>query len=116
MTSRAVSPMANRGVSPACSHPRYGGLRSAVDRLISAGVSLAEPVEIREWTGDARRGRFVQIDHATYALHVGRGQYLTVDLQRDLNGETPAEAMEFILCRSGAVRRPDARRSFNFYH
>ncbi len=83
---------------------------------MSAGVSLAEPVEIHEWAGDARRGRFVHIDHATCALHVGRGQYITVDIQRDLNGETPSEAMEFILCRSGAVRQPDARRSFNFYH
>ena len=93
-------------------HPRYWGLRSAVDRLTGNGVPLRPPVEIREWDGDARNGIFVQIDAATCALHVGRGCYITLDIQRDLNGVTPIETMRSMLCRSGAVRRPDSSRSY----
>ena len=105
----------NRAISPALVHARYDGLRSAVDRLRSSGVALWAPVEIHEWTGDARFGRFVHIDHATCALHVGRGRYITVDVQRDLNGVLPHEAAQLMLCRSGAVRTPDASRAHNVH-
>ncbi len=102
-------------VTPAATHVRYSGLWSAVDRLRSAGQPLATPVKISEWSGDARHGRFVVIDGTTCALHVGRGTYITVDIQRDLNGVTPREATSSMLCRSGAVREPDSRRSYNAY-
>ncbi len=100
------------GNAPALVHPRYWGLRSAVDRLACAGVPLSPPLEIRDWDGDARHGYFVQIDAATCALHVGRGCYITLDIQRDLNGVTPVETTRCMLCRSGAVRRPDSSRSY----
>jgi hypothetical protein len=114
-TSGSRIDSAGRGIASSAPipHPRLSGLQSAVNRLTSAGASLAPPREIREWTGDARSGQFVQIDATTCALDVGRGCYITVDIQRDLNGIIPNEAKRCILCRSGAVREPDSRRSYN---
>jgi hypothetical protein len=90
---------------------RLARLQSALARLMSAGVSMCAPVEIREWRGESFNGVFVHIDASTCALHVGRGRYLLLDIQRDLNGVRPSEATRLVLQRSGNVREPDARRS-----
>lgn len=99
--------------SPAVAHARYRGLQSAIERLSSAGIAFVNPVQICEWNGDARVGRFVHIDATTCALHLGRGSYVTLDIQRDLNGVCPDEALRCLLSRSGTVREPDIRRSYN---
>jgi hypothetical protein len=90
----------------------FAGLRNALARLASAGVTMALPVEIREWRGEAAHGCFVQIDASTCALHIGRGRYVALDIQRDLNGVTPNEATRLKLQRSGIVRKPDMHRSY----
>jgi hypothetical protein len=99
--------------SAAALKKRNTDLVAAVERLRSAGFPLCAPVRVSEWNGDARSGSFVQIDAATWALHVGRGNYITVDIQRDLNGISPNEAKACILGRSGTVREPDSFGSYN---
>jgi len=99
--------------SAAARDKRNADLIAAVERLRSAGFSLCTPVRVWEWSGDARCGAFVRIDAATWALHIGRGSYVTVDIQRDLNGVSPNEGQACMLCRSGTVREPDSFGSYN---
>jgi hypothetical protein len=65
---------------------------------------MPPPSEIIEWDGGARQGKFVHLDEATCALHVGRGTYVVLDVQRDLNGVVPPEGRNVALKRSGDVR------------
>ncbi len=99
--------------SAAALDKRTADLVAAVERLRSAGFSLCAPVRVWEWSGDARYGSFVRIDAATWALHVGRGSYITVDIERDLNGVSPNEAQACMLGRSGTVREPDSFGRYN---
>ncbi len=99
-------------VPRACARERLTKLETALSQRVP-GVGFARPVEVRDWSGDAQQGFFVRIDAATFALHVGRGTYVTLDVERDLNGVVPSEARRLVLQRSGNVREPDPQRSFN---
>jgi hypothetical protein len=76
----------------------------AVERLAARGEIMAPPLTVIEWNGEARQGKFVQLDDDTCALHLGRGTYVRLDVQRDLNGIVPPEARNMALKRSGDVR------------
>jgi hypothetical protein len=76
----------------------------AVARLAARGEIMPLPQEVVEWNGEARQGKFVQLDERTCALHQGRGTYIRLDVQRDLNGIVPPEARNMALKRSGGVR------------
>lgn len=84
-----------------------GLLEKAVARLSLAGISMPAPVEIRRWSGEPFVGCFIQLDPTTWALHIGRGRYVTLDIDRDLNGVVPSEAKPMMLQRSGDVREPE---------
>jgi predicted chitinase len=79
-------------------------VRDAVERLAARGEIMPPPVTVIEWNGEARQGKFVQLDEHTCALHMGRGTYVRLDIQRDLNGIVPCEARNMALKRSGDVR------------
>lgn len=79
-------------------------VRAGVVRLTARGERLPDPLQILEWDGQARQGKFVQLDAQTVVLHVGRGAYVRLDIQRDLNGVVPPEGRNMALKRSGEVR------------
>ncbi len=79
-------------------------VRDAVDRLALRGEMMACPTEVLDWNGEARQGKFVQLDERTCALHMGRGVYIRLDIQRDLNGIVPPEGKNLALKRSGDFR------------
>jgi putative chitinase len=83
-------------------------IRAAVERLAARGTVMPLPLEVVEWNGEARQGKFVQLDEKTVALHTGRGTYVRLNVQRDLNGVVPPEGSNMALKRSGEVR-PAAR-------
>jgi predicted chitinase len=87
----------------------------AVARLAARGEIMPLPQEVLEWTGEARQGKFVQLDHNTCALHLGRGTYIRLDVQRDLNGIVPPEARNMALKRSGEVRLAARHGDGNFW-
>lgn len=91
-----------------------GEVREAVARLAARGEIMPSPLQVIEWDGEARQGKFVQLDDATCALHMGRGTYVRLDIQRDLNGIVPPEGRNMALKRSGDVR-PAARHGENFW-
>ncbi len=102
-------------VPPAIVRERLHDLEAAVARLVSAGAPFKAPVEFREWHGEACQGCFVNLDAGTCALHLGRGRYVALDIQRDLNGVMPREARRVMLRRSGNVQEPDVNRSYCAY-
>jgi hypothetical protein len=71
---------------------RLAQLERALARLSPHGATLA-PVRIRAWCGEAFSGYFVRIDARTLALHVGGGQYVWLDVERDLEGLLPRAAV-----------------------
>jgi hypothetical protein len=79
-------------------------VRDAVGRLALRGEHLPAPLEVVDWNGEARQGKFVMLDERTCALHLGRGTYVRLDIQRDLNGIAPPEGRHVALKRSGDVR------------
>ncbi len=79
-------------------------VREAVERLALRGEMLARPLEVLKWTGEARQGKFVQLDEQTCALHMGRGVYVELDIARDLHGVVPPEGQNMALKRSGIIR------------
>lgn len=79
-------------------------VRDAVDRLALRGENLAYPLQVTDWNGEARQGKFVQLDRDMCALHAGRGMYVRLNIQRDLNGVIPPEAKNMALKRNGDVR------------
>jgi hypothetical protein len=83
-------------------------VRLAVERLATRGQTMPLPLEFVDWNGEARQGKFVQLDERTVALHTGRGSYVRLDVQRDLNGVVPPEGCNMALKRSGEIR-PAAR-------
>jgi hypothetical protein len=87
----------------------------AVARLASHGEIMPLPQEVIEWNGEARQGKFIQLDDNTCALHLGRGTYLRLDVQRDLNGIVPPEARNMALKRSGEVRLAVRHGGVNFW-
>ncbi len=76
----------------------------AVERLSALGSPMPAAVAVIDWDGEARQGKFVQLDNRTCALHIGRGTYLRLDIERDLNGVVPPEGRNMALRRSGEVR------------
>ena len=76
----------------------------AVERLALRGEMLARPLQVLKWTGEARQGKFVQLDERTCALHMGRGVYVELDIARDLHGVVPPEGRNMALKRSGLIR------------
>jgi hypothetical protein len=87
----------------------------AVARLAARGEIMPLPQEVIEWNGEARQGKFVQLDDRTCALHQGRGTYIRLDVQRDLNGIVPPEARNMALKRSGEVRLAVRHGEANFW-
>ncbi len=87
----------------------------AVARLAAVGEIMPLPQEVIEWNGEARQGKFVQLDGNTCALHQGRGTYIRLDVQRDLNGIVPPEARNMALKRSGEVRVAARNGEVNFW-
>jgi putative chitinase len=87
----------------------------AVARLAARGEIMPLPQEVVEWNGEARQGKFVQLDERTCALHQGRGTYIRLDVQRDLNGIVPPEARNMALKRSGEVRVAARHAEVNFW-
>jgi hypothetical protein len=87
----------------------------AVVRLGERGEIMPLPQEVVEWNGEARQGKFVQLDERTCALHQGRGTYIRLDVQRDLNGIVPPEARNMALKRSGEVRLAARHGEVNFW-
>jgi len=85
----------------------------AVERLAARGEIMPPPIAVIDWDGEARQGKFVQLDEHTCALHMGRGTYVRLDVQRDLNGVTPPEGRNVALKRSGDVQ--PAVRNGNVY-
>jgi hypothetical protein len=81
-----------------------GEINEAVERLAARGEVMPIPVSVVDWNGEARQGKFVQLDERTCALHMGRGMYIQLDVQRDLNGVTPPEGRNMSLKRSGDVQ------------
>lgn len=79
-------------------------VQDAVEQLAVRGEILAFPTQVLDWSGEARQGKFVQLDERTCALHIGRGLYVRLDIQRDLNGIVPPEGRNVALKRSGEVR------------
>jgi hypothetical protein len=71
---------------------RLACLESALGRLTPFGARLA-PVRLRAWRGEAFNGYFLRIDASTLALHVGGGQYVWLDVERDLQGLLPSKAI-----------------------
>jgi hypothetical protein len=90
-------------------------VRDAVERLAARGEIMPEPAQVVEWNGEARQGKFVQLDERTCALHMGRGTYVTLDVQRDLNGIVPPEGRNMALKRSGDVRPAARHGEVNFW-
>jgi putative chitinase len=90
-------------------------VREAVERLAACGEIMPAPVAVIEWNGEARQGKFVQLDDATCALHMGRGTYVRLDIQRDLNGIVPPEGRNMALKRSGDVRPAARHGEANFW-
>lgn len=87
----------------------------AVGRLAARGEIMPLPLEVLEWNGEPRQGKFVQLDDRTCALHQGRGTYIRLDVQRDLNGIVPPEARNMALKRSGEVRLAARRGEADFW-
>jgi hypothetical protein len=81
-----------------------GEIGEAIERLAARGEVMPAAVSVIEWNGEARQGKFVQLDERTCALHMGRGTYIRLDVQRDLNGVTPPEGRNMALKRSGDVQ------------
>ncbi len=79
-------------------------VRDAIERLSSRGEIMVHPTQVADWNGEARQGKFVQLDERTCALHMGRGVYVRLDIQRDLNGVVPPEGKNMALKRTGEVR------------
>ena len=79
-------------------------VRDALERLAARGETMTDPAKVLEWNGEPRQGKFVQLDDRTCALHMGRGIYVRLDIQRDLNGIVPPEGKNIVLKRSGDVR------------
>jgi hypothetical protein len=78
---------------PVSNSKRLAQLESALAHLAPyGGVSFA-PLRIRHWRGEAFNGFFVRIDASTWALHVGDCRYVWLDVERDLDGLLPSEAV-----------------------
>jgi hypothetical protein len=92
-----------------------GEIREAVARLAERGEIMPAPLQVLEWDGEARQGKFVQLDDKTCALHTGRGTYVRLDIQRDLNGIVPPEARNMALKRCGDVRPAARNGEVNFW-
>jgi hypothetical protein len=90
-------------------------VRDAVERLALRGEMMPVPVQVVEWNGEARQGKFVQLDEHTCALHMGRGTYVRLDVQRDLNGIVPPEGRNMALKRSGDFRPAERHGEGNFW-
>ena len=90
-------------------------VRDAVERLAVRGEIMPDPLAVTEWNGEARQGKFVQLDENTCALHMGRGAYVRLDVQRDLNGIVPPEGRNMALKRSGDVRPAARHGDVNFW-
>lgn len=90
-------------------------IRGAVERLAQRGEIMPAPLEVIEWKGEARQGKFVQLDEITCALHTGRGTYVLLDVQQDLNGIVPPEARNMALKRNGDVRMAVQHGDVNFW-
>lgn len=90
-------------------------VREAVGRLAARGETMPLPQQVLEWNGEARQGKFVQLDANTCALHMGRGIYVRLDVQRDLNGVVPPEGCNMALKRSGEVRLAARHGEVNFW-
>jgi hypothetical protein len=71
---------------------RLAQLERALVRMTPYGARLA-PIRIRAWRGEAFSGYFLRLDRSTLALHVGGGQYVWLDVERDLDGLLPGEAI-----------------------
>ncbi len=93
-----------RAALGAAARDLVGEVRVAVERLAARGEVMPLPVQVIEWNGESRQGKFVQLDAETCALHMGRGIYVVLDVQRDLNGVVPPEGRNMALKRSGEVR------------
>jgi hypothetical protein len=87
MQSTAVAPVSSRERLEHLEH-----LERALARLTPFGATLA-PVRIRAWRGEPLNGFFVRIDASTFALHVGDGHYVWLDLEHDFDGLLPSEAI-----------------------
>jgi hypothetical protein len=85
MERSAASPMLTN-------RERLGRLEQMLARLTPLGAALA-PARIWEWRGEAFSGYFVRLDASTFALHVGDGHYVWLDLERDLAGQLTSEAI-----------------------
>jgi hypothetical protein len=90
--------------APAAGRDLLAEVRHAVARRAACGQTMPEPLAVLEWDGEARQGKFIALDAQTMVLHVGRGAYIRLDVQRDLNGVTPPEGCNMALKRSGDVR------------
>jgi predicted chitinase len=75
-------------------------------RLAKQNVNLPEPAGVTDWNGAPRTGTFVKVDEKTYALSVGRGQYVGLDLERDLKGVAPVEGRPQHIDAKGIVTDP----------
>ncbi len=107
--------LANARAMSAAARDLLADVRAAVARLAARGEIMPTPQEIVEWDGEARQGKFVQLDDHTCALHAGRGSYVRLDIQRDLNGVVPPEGRNMALKRSGAVRAAVRHGEVNFW-
>ncbi len=110
---RRIAP--RRSLDAAAARDPVGDVRAAVARLAARGDVMPDPEQVVEWNGEARQGRFVHLDADTCALHVGRGTYVRLDVQRDLNGLVPPEARNVALKRSGDVRPAASSGEANFW-
>lgn len=60
-------------------------------------TNIPEPRDVRPWDGKQHLGTVVKVDENTYAMHVGRGSYQTLDVQRDLHGQHPTDGRKLEL-------------------
>lgn len=99
----AISQLSIRGASTAGTRDFLADVGQAVERLGWRGDRLPPPAQVIDWNGEARTGKFAQIDDHTFGLHIGRGVYVILDIERDLNGIAPPQATSVALKRSGDV-------------
>jgi hypothetical protein len=78
---------------------RLAQLEHALERAMPGGGAGRTAVHIRAWHGEPFSGFFVRLDASTWALHVSRGRYVWLDIERDLSGLLPPEALRQMLPR-----------------
>ena len=73
-----------------------------------APPNAAPDAAVRPWDGKAHVGSFVHIDENTAAQHVGRGNYVVYDVERDLGGVMPPQGVRDVSVDSrGNVHVPN---------